>query len=258
MAERVGFEPTERFPVHSISSAASSTTPAPLQALPIANFSFRWSTGPKSAIGNRQFLWRRGWDSNPRWALTHSGFRDRCTNPLCDLSACLFGSPASEKLLHQRTAFLFQDARANLNSMIQKICVADSKVTYHCACAFIRRAVNQTPYTRLYQSSGAHRARFNRRVNIDARQPVVAQHSRGLAEGNDFSVGCRIAVCTRAIPGNGDEFVFADDASADGHFAAHLRLASSGKSLPHPVFVTISLRGSRHRDLRPSNNERPL
>ena len=30
MAERVGFEPTERFPVHSISSAASSTTPAPL------------------------------------------------------------------------------------------------------------------------------------------------------------------------------------------------------------------------------------
>src|ERR1043165_1226196 len=31
MAERVGFEPTERFPVHSISSAASSTTPAPLR-----------------------------------------------------------------------------------------------------------------------------------------------------------------------------------------------------------------------------------
>jgi hypothetical protein len=30
LAERVGFEPTERFPVHSISSAASSTTPAPL------------------------------------------------------------------------------------------------------------------------------------------------------------------------------------------------------------------------------------
>ena len=31
LAERVGFEPTERFPVHSISSAASSTTPAPLR-----------------------------------------------------------------------------------------------------------------------------------------------------------------------------------------------------------------------------------
>jgi hypothetical protein len=30
MAERVGFEPTVQFPVHSISSAASSATPAPL------------------------------------------------------------------------------------------------------------------------------------------------------------------------------------------------------------------------------------
>src|SRR5687767_12378379 len=75
LAERVGFEPTERFPVHSISSAASSTTPAPLREIRISNFEFR------------NFLWRRGWDSNPRWPLSHSGFRDRCTNPLCDLSA---------------------------------------------------------------------------------------------------------------------------------------------------------------------------
>jgi hypothetical protein len=35
----VGFEPTERFPAHSISSAANSTTLAPLQhcQFPIAN-----------------------------------------------------------------------------------------------------------------------------------------------------------------------------------------------------------------------------
>ena len=38
MAERVGFEPTERFPVHSISSAANSTTLAPLRG---KNFAFR-------------------------------------------------------------------------------------------------------------------------------------------------------------------------------------------------------------------------
>jgi hypothetical protein len=31
MAERVGFEPTERFPAHSISNAANSTTLAPLR-----------------------------------------------------------------------------------------------------------------------------------------------------------------------------------------------------------------------------------
>src|SRR5216683_2904645 len=97
MAERVGFEPTERFPVHSISSAANSTTLAPLRHCrsPIANcqlaalFERRTCAENQSKIGNRKsaMLWRRGWDSNPRWALTHSGFRDRCTNPLCDLSA---------------------------------------------------------------------------------------------------------------------------------------------------------------------------
>ena len=32
-------------------------------------------------------MWRRGWDLNPRWGFPHSGFRDRCTKPLCDLSA---------------------------------------------------------------------------------------------------------------------------------------------------------------------------
>ena len=53
LAERVGFEPTERFPVHSISSAASSTTPAPLQhcRLPIGSAA---GFEPKSEIGNRQ------------------------------------------------------------------------------------------------------------------------------------------------------------------------------------------------------------
>ena len=99
LAERVGFEPTERFPAHSISSAANSTTLAPLPknfGLRISNCEMQSTPGStkltvlqirisKSAIRNS--LWRRGWDSNPRWALTHSGFRDRCTNPLCDLSA---------------------------------------------------------------------------------------------------------------------------------------------------------------------------
>src|SRR5947207_7142821 len=38
--------------------------------------------------------WRRGWDLNPRWSFPHSGFRDRCTKPLCDLSE-LSEPPAS-------------------------------------------------------------------------------------------------------------------------------------------------------------------
>src|SRR5439155_13909015 len=63
----------------------------------------------KSAIRNS--LWRRGWDSNPRWALTHSGFRDRCTNPLCDLSAIKMSEVRDQKSEETR----FSDPRP-LNS----------------------------------------------------------------------------------------------------------------------------------------------
>jgi len=94
------------------------------------------------------------------------------------------------------------------------------------------------------------------------RQPVVAQFRGCVAKRDDFRVGGGIAVGTRAVPGNGDELVIADDARADGHLTIRLCLASSGKSLPHPVLIKISLRGSRHSDLLPSNNasnnERPL
>ena len=31
-------------------------------------------------------IWRRGWDSNPRRALTLAGFQDQCIQPLCHLS----------------------------------------------------------------------------------------------------------------------------------------------------------------------------
>ena len=154
LAERVGFEPTERFPVHSISSAASSTTPAPLHIancrFPIANLfltrvgtrarrtriTARDSTAPisnrQSKIGN--VFWRRGWDSNPRRPLSLSGFRDRCTNPLCDLSGLEqsqisnlrseisdFRSQTSafaEELLHELATLWLQNTFYYLNPMI--------------------------------------------------------------------------------------------------------------------------------------------
>src|SRR4029453_13952228 len=74
LAERVGFEPTERFPVHSISSAASSTTPAPLQksisdlGVRISDFCVNRDNNPKSAI--RKFAILSGGEGGIR---THGG-----------------------------------------------------------------------------------------------------------------------------------------------------------------------------------------
>jgi hypothetical protein len=35
---------------------------------------------------NKGRIWRRGWDSNPRWTRAHNGFRDRLLRPLGHLS----------------------------------------------------------------------------------------------------------------------------------------------------------------------------
>jgi len=169
----------------------------------------------------------------------------------------LFSSPAAEKLLHQRAAFCFQNAFTHFDAMIQKICVADAEATVDCACAFVSRAVNQPADARLNQSTGAHRARFDRRENIHARQPVVAELTGGLAQRDDFSVGSGIAVGAGAVTANGDELAVVDNTSADGHLAAIFRFAGRSERLPHPVFI-VRFRGSFHYFRFLQTTERPL
>ncbi|HEY0765287.1 MAG TPA: hypothetical protein VGD61_23120 [Pyrinomonadaceae bacterium] len=123
--------------------------------------------------------------------------------------------------------------------MVQEIRVADSKATDDRSRSLIRRSVNQSTHARLYQGSGAHRTWLNRRVNIYAVEPVIPELTGGLAKSNDFSVGCWIAVGTRAVSGKSDEFVFANDAGADRHFAIRLRFTSSGQRVPHPLLVKL-------------------
>ncbi len=45
------------------------------------------ANGSANAVPTQGLKWRRGWDSNPRWASTHGGFQDRCLKPLGHLSA---------------------------------------------------------------------------------------------------------------------------------------------------------------------------
>ena len=71
-------------------------------------------------------------------------------------------------------------------------------------------------------------------------------------------MGCGIAVGASAIAGEGDKFVFADDARADGHFAACLSFASCGQRLPHPTLVNLDFRGANHWLSFLQTAERPL
>ena len=158
----------------------------------------------------------------------------------------LFSSPAAKKILHERAAFLFQHALPHFDAMIQKICVADPEATMDGAGAFVRGTVNQTPDARLDQSACAHRAGFDRRVNINARQPVVAELTGGFAQRDDFSVSSGIAVSAGAISGDGEELVVVDNTGSDGHLTAIFRFTSRGQRLPHPAFINLDFRGSFH------------
>src|SRR5690242_110948 len=158
----------------------------------------------------------------------------------------LFNSPTAEKFLHQCAAFFLEHASSHLDAMVQKVGIADSEATVHGARAIVLRAVDQTPDPRLYQSPGAHRARLDRRVNINARQPVVTELLRGLAQGDDFSVGSGIAVGAGTVSGDGDDFITADNTSADRHLTATSGLLSRGQRLPHAALIKLSFRGSIH------------
>src|SRR5688500_15702762 len=130
--------------------------------------------------------------------------------------------------------------------MIQKLRVTDAKPAYYAACPFIGRTINQTPHSSLDERAGAHRARLDGRVNAHSGEPVVAELTGRLAEGDDFRMGRGIAVGASTIAGEGDKFVFADDARPDWHFAARLGFASCGQRLPHPALVQLDLRGGTH------------
>jgi hypothetical protein len=51
---------------------------------------FEFATEPKNASITMNYAWRRGWDSNPRYAHAHNGFRDRPVRPLRHPSAIEF------------------------------------------------------------------------------------------------------------------------------------------------------------------------
>ena len=158
----------------------------------------------------------------------------------------LFSSPAAEKILHERAAFLFQHALSHFDAMVQKIRVADPEATVNGAGAFVCRAVNQTADARLDQSARAHRARLDRRINRYARQPVVAELTGSFTQRNDFSVSSWIAVSSSAVSRNGDELIVVDNTGTDRHLTAIFRLTGRGQRLPHPAFINLGFRGTFH------------
>src|SRR5215471_13834723 len=84
--------------------------------------------------------------------------------------------------------------------------------------------VNQQRNSRLDQSAGAHSAWLNRGINCRVSQPVVANLSGRLPDGEDLSMGGRITVGAGAIAGYGDNFAPQDDTGANRHLLPRFSL----------------------------------
>src|SRR6266849_3130341 len=97
-------------------------------------------------------------------------------------------SSVPKKLLHQRATLSFQDSFDYFNAMIELFGVTDMKMRFDGARFFIGGAINQTFDACLNQRPGAHRARFNSRVNNCLCQPVIPNLTSSFAQRNDLSV----------------------------------------------------------------------
>ena len=64
-------------------------------------------------------LWRRGWDSNPRYPCRYAAFRVRCIRPLCHLSGCR--SALEARAVHSGCRVGLQGGRMHLIAMVTEI-----------------------------------------------------------------------------------------------------------------------------------------
>ncbi len=77
--------------------------------------------------------------------------------------------------------------------------------------------------------SGAHGAGLQRDKKRAAVEAVVAKSARGLAQGNDFGVGCRVTGADDGILPARDHLASANNDSADGHFTGRSSFARLGE-----------------------------
>src|SRR5258708_32956192 len=117
MAERVGFEPTVGFPLHSLSRRALSTAQTPL----------------------------RGSDNRNRRFARHQ----------CNLTRLGLSSSREERLQNRR-AFIPQDTCGNLHPVIEARVIEHRKARSNSATLGIVASVHQTRHTSLNHAPRAH------------------------------------------------------------------------------------------------------
>ena len=160
-----------------------------------------------------------------------------------------FASAAAPKEpLQKGKALVGEQPFRNLDLMVKQFRVGQAKLAPDGPEAQITGREDEPRDTRRDQSSGAHRAGFERDIERRVRQPVVAKCSRRCPQCLDLGVRGRIAGCNRAVRSRADDLTLLDDDGAHRNFSGALRFMGFGEREPHETLVLSSeRRGHPHQ-----------
>jgi len=131
-----------------------------------------------------------------------------------------FSAARRKKRLKQLHGLLGKNPGNDLHAMIERGCIEDLHTRANSSSFGFVGAVNQPGDARLHERAGAHGARLDRHIDCGSEEAMVAGLPRGLAQGQDFCVRGRIAICDGPISRGGKDAVFQHDDGSNGHFSA--------------------------------------
>ncbi len=169
----------------------------------------------------------------------HEGTRKR-EEILLSVFWCIFVITSSgfEEILHEAAAFIGQDAGGDLHAMIHLGVVTDPEMGLYRPKSFIVRTKDETSDSRIYQRSGAHGARFKRRVHRRASKSIITYPYSGRAKRKYLGMGGRVVVFDRPVGCRGQyPAVTVDQDGPDRNLVQLLRFAGHADRGPHPFFV---------------------
>jgi hypothetical protein len=124
-----------------------------------------------------------------------------------------------EKFLQYRRCVFRQNSRSHFHAMIQLRMIEDCEARLHSATLSIRRAVNQPLDARLNHRASAHSTRFDGDVQRSARQAIIPDPLRSLAQGDHFCVRGGVAIGDGAVAGAHYDLIINHHHCANGHLA---------------------------------------
>ncbi len=233
LAERVGFEPTVRFPVRSLSRRVLSTAQSPLPS------------------------WCR---FNRSRALRFSAIK--CSQPVT--KSCTAWTKFLKRSRRQSAAFGEEgledggavggeDAGGDLYLMVETRVGEDFETGADGAAFGVVGAVNEARDASLDDGAGAHAAGLDGDVERSICKAVVAEKAGGFAKNNNLGVSAGVAVPNGAVVRTGKDLANVDEHGTDGDFADCGSGARFSERFLHELDVSFHI--ERENNTRKEGND---